>query len=137
MAVNFVFTRCSTICPPMGAAFGRLQRKLAKRPDLEVDLISVSIDPIHDTPERLTRWADRFGREEGWTLLTGAKPDIDQVLRAMDAFTPDKFEHAALLLIGNPETGRWTRIDGLAGPKETIAALESLKAETVVATATR
>jgi len=43
VAMNFVFTSCTTICAPMGANFGALQAKLGNRKD--VALISVSIDP--------------------------------------------------------------------------------------------
>lgn len=126
VAVNFVFTRCGTICPPMGAAFGRLQAELAGRPDLPVDLISISLDPVQDTPERLKTWAARFGRKDGWTLLTGEKPDVDRVLKSLDAFAPEKSQHAALVLLGDPKSNRWLRIDGLASPQEMLAAIAQL-----------
>lgn len=126
VAINFVFTRCGTICPPMGAAFGRLQAELSARPDLRVDLISISLDPVQDTPERLKSWAARFGRKAGWTLLTGEKPDVDRVLKSLDAFAAEKSQHAALVLLGDPQTNRWLRIDGLAAPQELLSALAQL-----------
>lgn len=133
VAVNFVFTTCTTICPPMGATFGRLQRDLAEglaeRLGEEVHLVSVSVDPVVDTPARLAAWADRFGRRPGWTLLTGERSRVDRVLRALGAFTPEKEDHAPLVLVGDDRTGRWLRVYGLAGPDRVAAALERVTAE--------
>lgn len=126
VVLNFVFTRCGTICPPMGAAFGRLQAELAARPELPVDLISISLDPVQDTPDRLKSWAERFGRKPGWTLLTGAKPDVDLALKSLDAFAAERSRHAALVLVGDPKSDRWLRIDGLASPQEMLGAITQL-----------
>lgn len=117
VAINFVFTTCTTICPPMGATFGRLQERLGERLGAEVELISVSVDPVIDTPERLRAWGETFGREEGWTLVTGDKGQVDAVLKGLGAFTPEKEDHAPLVLVGNERTGEWLRVYGLAGPK--------------------
>src|SRR5215212_6562671 len=71
--INFIFTSCTTVCPLMGVRFAQLQPLLP--PD--VSLVSVSIDPATDTPERLAAWSRRLGAKPGWTLVTGTKPDID------------------------------------------------------------
>ena len=74
VAINFVFTTCTTICPPMGANFAALQRQLGELTGTEVHLISVSVDPVVDTPPRLKAWRDRFNPAPGWTMVTGPKP---------------------------------------------------------------
>jgi protein SCO1/2 len=122
VAINFIFTTCTTICPPMGANFGRLQRALGDRFGTEVSLISVSVDPLVDTPPRLKAWGEQFGAGPGWTLVTGAKPQVDDLLKALGVFTPDKLDHSPTLLVGNDRTGRWTRAHGLASP-DTLAEL--------------
>src|SRR5262245_60823153 len=72
VAINFIFTTCTTICPSLTATFRKVQQDLAARaPD--VQLISVSVDPITDTPERLRDFAARFGAGPGWTFVTGEK----------------------------------------------------------------
>ena len=43
--MNFIYTTCTTICPPLGATFGKLQRSLGERTGKDVFLISVSVDP--------------------------------------------------------------------------------------------
>ncbi len=114
VAVSFVFTTCTTICPPLGANFGRLRQLLGSRAGSSVELVSVSVDPASDTPQRLKAWAAKFGGGPGWTLLTGPKVEVDRLLRALQAFTPNFADHSPLLLIGNAATGTWERTSGLA-----------------------
>lgn len=114
VAINFIFTSCTTICSPMGANFAALQKQLGDKSG--VRLISVTIDPGMDTPERLKRWSGRFGARPGWTLVTGPRPDVERLLRALDAYTPDRFAHAPLVIIGDDARGVWTRINGARPP---------------------
>jgi protein SCO1 len=118
VAVNFVFTSCTTICPVMGATFAQVQKLLGNRDD--VSLISVSIDPRNDTPARLTAWGKKIGAKPGWTLVTGAPADIESLLKAMGVFTADKNSHGPIVLIGDDRTATWQRISGFA-PAATIA----------------
>src|SRR6185503_18939342 len=53
VAINFIFTTCTTICPPLGATFARVQKELGDRMGRDVRLISITVDPATDTPERL------------------------------------------------------------------------------------
>ncbi|HVF45623.1 MAG TPA: SCO family protein, partial [Pyrinomonadaceae bacterium] len=85
VAINFIFTTCTTICPPLGATFARVQRELGERAGRDVQLISISVDPATDTPERLKAWGQKFKAGGGWTLVTGAKPQVDELLRALGA----------------------------------------------------
>lgn len=130
VAINFIFTRCTTICPPLGVKFSALQQKLGKRLNKDAQLISVSIDPRNDTPERLKAWSDKFHRKQGWTLVTGTKQDIDQILRALNAFNPDPADHTPMVLIGNDAADQWTWTYGL-GP---AAALTRAVNEMIAAT---
>jgi protein SCO1/2 len=117
VAVNFIFTTCTTICPPLGATFARVQKDLGERAGRDVQLISVSVDPVTDTPERLKAWAAKFhAADEGWTLVTGAKPQVDELLRALGAASASPSEHSPAVLIGNDAAGQWTRTYGLARP---------------------
>ena len=86
VAVNFIFTSCKGICPPMSANFAKLQEQLGGRVGNGVELISVSVDPQVDTPERLLAWRKTFGGGRGWSLLTGKKQDVDLILKAARGF---------------------------------------------------
>ena len=124
VVINFVFTSCGTICPPMGAIFGRLEALLGD--PARVRLISISIDPVVDTPERLAAWGARFHAGPGWTLLTGRKETIDALRKALAVFTPDLDSHAPVVLIGDDATGQWTRADGLAPAAQLAAQIRPL-----------
>jgi cytochrome oxidase Cu insertion factor (SCO1/SenC/PrrC family) len=116
VAVQFIFTTCTTICPPLGATFARLQKELGARAGRDVRLISVSVDPATDTPERMKAWGAKFHAGEGWTFVTGAKPQVDELLRALGAGVSSPADHTPTVLVGNDATGQWTRAYGLARP---------------------
>lgn len=128
VAINFIFTTCTTICPPMGANFGKLQELMAEHVGKDFQMISVSVDPAVDTPQRLKAWADKFGRKPGWTLVTGHKPEVDVLLKALKVFTPDKTDHSPVLLLGDDAHGEWTRAYGLAPPATLAEMVEKLLA---------
>lgn len=116
VAVQFIFTTCTTICPPLGATFARVQKELGERAGRDAHLISISVDPVTDTPERLKAWASKFHAAEGWTLVTGSKPQVDELLRALGASTASPADHSPTILVGNEAKGQWTRTYGLARP---------------------
>jgi cytochrome oxidase Cu insertion factor (SCO1/SenC/PrrC family) len=115
VAINFIFTTCTTICPPLTATFRRVQQDLAER-GLPVQLISISVDPGTDTPERLRDFAAKFKAQPGWTFVTGEKSEIDVLLRALGVAVADKNDHTPMILVGNDLSGYWTRSYGLSAP---------------------
>jgi protein SCO1 len=117
VAVNFIFTSCKGICPPMSANFAKLQERLGGRVGEGVELISVSVDPQTDTPQRLDAWRKSFGGGRGWTLLTGKKQDVDSLLKDMQVFAADKSNHTPFILLGDEAAGTWTRVHGLTAPE--------------------
>jgi protein SCO1/2 len=116
VAINFIFTTCTAICPLLTATFRRLQQELGDQVGRDVWLISVSVDPGVDTPERLHDFAAKFKAGPGWTFVTGDKRDIDSILQALGVGVGDKNDHTPLVLIGNDATGVWTRTHGLTNP---------------------
>ncbi|GGJ98014.1 SCO1 protein [Lentibacillus kapialis] len=69
---DFIFTNCTTVCPPMTSNMSSLQDQLAEAGLDDVRLISFSVDPKNDTPEALKNYAkQRDGTFENWDLLTG------------------------------------------------------------------
>ena len=116
VAINFIFTTCTNICPPLTATFRRVQQELGDRVGQDVQLISVSVDPTTDVPERLKAYADKFKAGPGWTFVTGDKAEIDSILKALDVFVANKNDHTPMVLIGNEATDNWTRAYGLSPP---------------------
>ena len=118
--LDFIFGTCTTICPVLSASFTNLQRKLGADSE-KVRLVSVTIDPEHDNPKVMKEYLKRFRAKPGWDFLTGSRQDINTVMRAFDAWIPDKMSHYPLTLIREPGSSRWIRIFGLMSGSEFIA----------------
>jgi cytochrome oxidase Cu insertion factor (SCO1/SenC/PrrC family) len=118
VAINFIFTTCTTICPPLTATFRRVQQTLGERVGRDVELISISVDPATDVPERLKDFSAKFKAGPGWTFVTGSKPEIDRLLSALGGYVPDRNDHTPMILIGNDSAGFWTRTYGLAAASQ-------------------
>ncbi len=72
---NFIYTGCTETCPTQSLRLSVLQGEFAKEPDLR--LVSITVDPEHDTPEVLAQYAQRYKADpERWLFLTGPKPVI-------------------------------------------------------------
>ena len=68
---DFIFTNCTTVCLPMTANMAELQSRM-KDENLDVQLVSFSVDPDYDTPEVLKEYGERYQADFGnWSFLTG------------------------------------------------------------------
>jgi cytochrome oxidase Cu insertion factor (SCO1/SenC/PrrC family) len=126
VAINFIFTNCTTICPPLAATFQRLQREMGARVGKDVHLISISVDPVTDTPERLKAWGAKFKAGPGWTFVTGDKQEMDKLLNALGAAVSKREDHTPSLIIGNDAKGVWTRTYGLAKIPQIMGVIEEV-----------
>lgn len=76
---SFVFTNCTGVCPTITAKMAQLRDTLDAGDPAEeaVRLVSITVDPGRDTPEVLSRYAERFGGSppERWAFLTGSSPE--------------------------------------------------------------
>jgi protein SCO1/2 len=78
VAVDFIYTRCPLpdVCPRLSANFARLQKRFAGR----IALLSITLDPRHDSPEVLTEYAQRWRADSHtWQFLTGSEEEIKNV----------------------------------------------------------
>lgn len=88
--VNFVFTGCSTVCPVQTRALAEMQRQLPPALRPRVHLLSVSLDPLQDTPQALKGFATRMGADlAGWTFVTGRPQDIERLAHTLRLFRPE------------------------------------------------
>lgn len=115
--LDFIYGTCTTICPVLSAGYSNLQKKLGAESG-NVRLVSVSIDPEYDTPEVMKGYLKRYNAKPGWDFLTGTREDIDKVMRAFDAYVPNKMSHYPLTLLKAPHDDKWIRIYGLVGTAE-------------------
>src|SRR5882672_2350548 len=119
VAINFIFTTCTGVSPPMTATFRRVQEDLPQRTP-PIQLISISVDPATDTPARMHEFAAKFKAGPGWTFVTGDRNEIDLLLQALGAAVANKNDHTPMILIGNEVTDYWTRAYGLSSPTTLI-----------------
>jgi cytochrome oxidase Cu insertion factor (SCO1/SenC/PrrC family) len=122
VVIDFIFTTCTTICPLLTATFSRVQQDLTER-KVRVKLISISVDPVTDTPERLRDFAAKYKVAPDWTFVTGDKNDIDSLLLALEAGAGDKNNHTSRIVIGNDTADYWTTTSGSASPAALVRAI--------------
>lgn len=120
VVVDFIYGTCTTICPVLSAGFSNLQKKLG--PDSgKVRLVSITIDPENDTPKIMKEYLERYHAKPGWEFLTGSRADIDNVMRAFDAYMPDKMLHLPLNFIRSPDDGTWVRLYGFLSGRDFLS----------------
>ena len=129
VVVDFVYTNCTTVCPVNSALLAQVQQRLGTRVGKDVVLLSLSVDPVRDTPARLKDYSAKYGSAEGWQWLTGSKPQVDEALKAFDAWTPNFADHPAAILVGDGKSGKWLRFYGFASPEQITDAVKALLAE--------
>ncbi len=84
VVVQFLYTRCPMpeVCPRLAATFAAMQRRFAGRGDLL--LLSITLDPVYDTPEVLSRYATLWrSNPSAWLFATGS---VEQVRAAAGRF---------------------------------------------------
>ena len=80
--VGFIFTRCQSLCPPVSAAMVRMQEHIERSQiDDDVYLLTISVDPDHDRPDILKKYAADIGANtDNWVFITGDEPGIEELV---------------------------------------------------------
>jgi len=117
--LDFVFTNCTFVCPTLTQKMLHLQHTLA---DTDVRLLSISVDPERDTPQRLLEHAQRIGADlSRWTFATGPweevvrisegglklglapDPNPENIIALDDGSTMQNIAHTTRLVLIGPE----------------------------------
>jgi protein SCO1 len=109
VVIQFMFTKCDQLCPMVTPNLVKVQRRLQEQAPGEVKIVSISVDPDHDTPKALRAYAAKFHVGPGWQFLTGRKSEIERLRRELGVFDPENttFEHMNVVTIGKEPTGQW------------------------------
>jgi len=96
VGMNFIYTSCPLpdFCLRMTNNFGALQRRFAKDLGTNLVLLTVSFDPLHDTPEVLAGYASKWNANAHWHFLTGP---LAEVRRVSAMFGVDSFADEGLM----------------------------------------
>ena len=92
-AVQLMFTGCSAICPIQGALFAQLQQALRSR-GVAVNLLSLSIDPLGDSPAALAAWLGKFSAGPGWLAAAPEVADVERLSRLLGSGGEDPRQSA-------------------------------------------
>jgi protein SCO1/2 len=122
VVVSFIFTSCGAICPVLTSTLAQARKQLGADAG-RVRIVSVSIDPEHDTPARLREYARQFQASGDWRFYTGSRSAVVAFQRAFDAYRGDKSNHTPLVLIRPPGQSRWVRLDGFTSAAELVSEL--------------
>ncbi len=136
VVISFVYTDCRLFCSLISANVAALQDALGSRAGQDVQLISVTIDPVFDTPAVLQEWSQHFEPGPGWVFLTGEKHRVNQLLKGLKVFAPptqgqkDKFaDHPQIMIVANDRTGYCHYTNGLPTPKQLLQIIDRLADE--------
>jgi len=131
VVISFYYTNCEDICPITNGKLTQMRKELKKTFGRSIQILSISVDGDHDTPEKVARYARSQGIESSdpdmpdWKFLTGSSADILKVRETIGLISNDVTRsldvkpsaHGNVLVVGNQSTGRWTLLSSI-GPME-------------------
>ncbi len=80
VALNFIFTTCTDVCPIFTANLAQLQRKLNGRRSSELFFVSITTDPEVDSAKVLKAYAQRYSADfKNWAFLSGSEARLKEV----------------------------------------------------------
>ncbi|MBP8271275.1 MAG: SCO family protein [Sphaerotilus sp.] len=124
VVMTFMYSSCTTVCPVTSHVIDEFVRALGSDA-ARVNVVSVSIDPDHDTVARLAEHARTRGAQG--TFVTGDPQSSETMQRAFDAWRGDKMNHDAVIFLRAPSSQVWVRLDGLVSPRRLLDEYRRLK----------
>lgn len=117
--MSFIFTTCAAICPMITGLLSGVQVKLGDEMQ-QVHMVSISIDPEYDRPERLQEYAKKFNAKPQWQFYSGAVKDVEALQKAFSVYRGDKMNHSATILLRGAPGKPWVRLDGFPSSDDVI-----------------
>jgi protein SCO1/2 len=124
-AMQLMFTGCSETCPLQGALFADVQERLPALPAKNIQLLSLSIDPMDDA-KALSSWLQRFGARNSWLAAVPTDRDIAALNAVLQQGTPLVKNHSSQVYFIDPQGRLVWRSEDLAPVEVVIHILEHL-----------
>ena len=86
--------------------------------DAKAKMVSISIDPEFDTPQRLQEYALKFGATARWQHYTGSRHTVLAIQKAFNVYRGDKMNHFAVTFLRGAPARPWVRLEGFATPED-------------------
>ena len=119
VVIMFIYTSCTDICPITTARMTQIEDKLGDALGRDIFIVSLTVDPVNDTPERLKAYSKAFSTGPGWTFVTGRPEDIRAINYRLGERSKVLSEHRNEIVLGNDVTGEWQR-DNVMGDLERV-----------------
>lgn len=120
LIINTMYTTCRGTCSGTSAVIEALRDVLSPVFGDRLSIVSLSIDPVVDTPLKLAEYAKTYGADRDragmceWQFLTGTLAEVDSLRRSLGFYDlnprvdQDVTQHASTLMFGNSTTDRWS-----------------------------
>jgi len=128
--INFFYTDCDELCPLATQNLAYLQDMLAPRFGKQIFMISITLRPTLDTPERLASYARMYGVGPGWDMITGRPEDIELLRHRLGFVDSDPVQdadleqHLGTVRIANEPMHRWVMCPSLLNPAAIVRAVK-------------
>jgi protein SCO1 len=144
--INMMYTQCTGLCEQTTEKLVQVQKALGDRLGREVFIYSITLDPEHDTPEVLKKYAKAHGVKPGWSFLTGNADDITALRRSLglDNLDPSlraklglrnqepaadtrQRQHSGMIVIGYDPFNKWDKVAIQSTPEQILQIIERMK----------
>ena len=130
VVISFIFTNCQSACPLMTRNLTMIRDMLREDERRDIQFVSISIDPLRDTPSAMKEFAQKHDADNGgWLWLTGQPDDVNYVTKRLGSYTDDPEAHTTTLLAANVPNAHWTKIPPNVPPNGVVARLRLLVEE--------
>ncbi|HWH82823.1 MAG TPA: SCO family protein [Burkholderiaceae bacterium] len=126
-ALQLMFTGCSSICPIQGALFAAIEPALAGASLRDAQLLSVSIDPLGDSPAQLQTWRRKFSAGTNWLAAVPTDRDLPRLVSWIGNSSTDILDrHTTQILIVDRAARLTWRSTDLPAAREVLAVLRAV-----------
>ena len=130
VVISFIFTNCQGACPLMTRNLTMIRDMLPSNVRDEIQFISISLDPVRDTPAAMTEFAQTHDADQERGLwLTGQPDHVKLITKKLGSYTDELEAHTTTLLAANVRDAHWTKIAPNVPPRGVVERLRMLVEE--------
>ena len=130
VVISFIFTNCQGACPLMTRNLTMIRDMLPTNVRDEIQFISISLDPVRDTPAAMKEFAQTHDADqEHWLWLTGQPDNVNLITKKLGSYTDELEAHTTTLIAANVRDAHWTKIAPNVPPRGVVERLRMLVEE--------
>jgi len=130
VVISFIFTNCQGACPLMTRNLTMIRDMLPSNVRDEIQFISISLDPVRDTPTAMKEFAQTDDADqERWLWLTGQPDNVNLITKKLGSYTDELEAHTTTLIAANVRDAHWTKIAPNVPPRGVVERLRMLVEE--------